>query len=129
MSITLPQEKQFKAKLLTMSASVGTPGPTVPIEEKPSVDEEVRQKKLKNDDLEQDIKLKKLTLQILFLFLGLETIAIFTVAIMQGIKINGFGLEEWSFKLLIGATIAQITLTIQMAVKYLFPVKSEAPST
>ena len=124
MSVTLPQEKQFKTKLLAMSASVGTPAPPPAIEEKaPSVDEEVRLKKLKNDDLEQDIKLKRQTLQTLFIFLGLETLAIFAVAILQGIKINGFALEEWSFKLLIGATIAQITVTLQMAVKYLFPVK------
>ncbi len=84
-------------------------------------DELARREKLKNEDLEQDIRLKKLTLKVLLGFLGVETITIFAFAFFQATGKFGFMLEEWSFRILISATITQIYLMLRIAVEYLFP--------
>ena len=89
------------------------------------INEDVRKKTLENDALEQDIALKKLTLKILFGFLAIETITIFVFSYFQAVKFKGFTLEEWSFKLLVAATISQITFMVQVAVKHLFPNKNK----
>lgn len=78
---------------------------------------------IENEDLEQNIRLKKWTLYILFVFLLIETITIFAYSFFQAVHFHGFRLEEWSFKLLVAATISQITYMCQMAVKHLFPGK------
>jgi hypothetical protein len=93
--------------------------------EKTPVMEEIKRKAedLKNTALAQDIKLKKNTLQVLFIFLALETITIFVYAFLQATNTFNFRLEEWSFKLLVAATITQITYMLQVAVKHLFPGK------
>jgi hypothetical protein len=89
-----------------------------------SIDDEIaRKQSILNRGLEQDIALKRLTLLILFIFLGLETVCIFVFAYFQATGVFGFKLDEWSFKLLIAATISQITYMLQVAVKHLFPVK------
>ena len=87
--------------------------------------EEVRARKLVNDDKAQDIKLKKLTLNRLFTFLGIETAVIFIFALFQATHWFEFKLEEWSFNLLITATLAQITAMLFAAVRYLFPTKKD----
>ena len=71
----------------------------------------------------QDIHLKRTTLNRLFLFLAIETALIFSFAILQAWGVRGFHLEEWSFKLLVSATLLQITYMLQVAVKHLFPNK------
>lgn len=86
-------------------------------------DEIAREKKLKNDDTEQDIKLKRITLDRLFSFLVGETIIVFLLAFFQATHLLGFALEEWSFKLLTSVTIVQITVMLSVAVNYLFPKK------
>lgn len=91
-------------------------GKTIDIRE-----ELARRERIKNDDAEQDIILKRTTLNRLFWFLTAETVAIFVLAILQGFEV--LRLEEWSFKLLITATIAQITAMLFVAVRYLFPTK------
>ncbi|MFA5888653.1 MAG: hypothetical protein WCW47_01295 [Candidatus Paceibacterota bacterium] len=78
---------------------------------------------LENRAFEQDIGLKKNTLFILFWFLAAETVAIFVIAFFQGFKTGGFEIEGWSFRLLITATITQITVMLLIAVKHLFPNK------
>lgn len=88
-------------------------------------DEIARRENIKNKDLEQDIKLKKMTLIILFMFLGVETIIIFAFSFLQATSLLGFKLEEWSFKLLVTATLIQIAFMLQVAVKYLFRDKKE----
>lgn len=81
-----------------------------------------RLKDLQGRAIEQDISLKKYTHSLLFLFLAVETVLIFLFALFQGTKWPlGFHLEEWSFKLLVTATIGQITYMLQVAVKHLFP--------
>jgi hypothetical protein len=41
-------------------------------------DEISRRRRLQNDRIEQDIQLKRMTLKLLFIFLGVETLVIFT---------------------------------------------------
>lgn len=86
-------------------------------------DQLVKRKKLENDDLEQNIKLKKDTIKALFIFLLLETVIIFAYTWCQATHLLDFHLEEWSFRLLVGATIIQITTMLTIAVKHLFPRK------
>jgi hypothetical protein len=91
-------------------------------EERDINQEIARAQKIKNDDAEQDISLKRKTLNRLFIFLGVETACIFLLAFFQAVHWPGhFHLEEWSFKLLITATILQITGMLYLAVRYLFP--------
>lgn len=107
----LADPEQFPA------TSSHTPSP-----ERTSISREIaREKKLKNDDTEQDIQLKKITLNRLFTFLASETVFIFVFAFFQATHAFGFSLEEWSFKLLTSVTIAQITVMLLVAVQYLFP--------
>lgn len=92
-------------------------------EQKPvKIKEELaKREKLKNVDIEQDIRLKKLTLKVLLWFLGIETFVIFSFTFLQATTFLNFKLEEWSFKLLVSATITQIYLMLRIAVEYLFP--------
>lgn len=91
---------------------------------KTSIEEEIAEReRIKNKGLNQDIDLKKVTLFVLFGFLAVETIAVFTIAFFQGFKFYEFQIEEWSFKLLIVATITQISYMLRFAVKHLFPNK------
>lgn len=86
-------------------------------------DELLRERRLRNDDIAQDILLKKRTLNYLFLFLLGETLMIFVYAFLQATNWFNFRLEDWSFKLLVTATLAQITGMLYVAVRYLFPKK------
>jgi hypothetical protein len=102
-----------------------TARPSQPRAEKIDISNETaREQKLKNDNAEQDIKLKKQTLRLLFYFLGGETGLIFIFSFFQAVGWPfGFHLDDWSFKLLVTATIAQITGMLFVAVRYLFPAK------
>lgn len=97
-----------------------------PAAAKKDVDEElIRRQRLSNDDVEQNIRLKRVVLNRLFWFLGIETFFIFLFALMQATHWLGFTLEQWSFDILITATIAQITGMLFVAVRYLFPTSKE----
>lgn len=91
------------------------------------IDEElVREKRLKNDDAAQNILLKRVVLDRLFWFLGIETSLIFLFTLFQATGWPfGFELQEWSFNILITATIAQIAGMLFVAVRYLFPTKND----
>ena len=81
-----------------------------------------RAERIKNDNAEQDIQLKRNTWYRLFRFLIIETTLVFILAFFQAIQWPwGFHLEEWSFKLLVTVTIGQITAMLYVAVRYLFP--------
>jgi hypothetical protein len=89
----------------------------------------VRALEIKNDQLEDDQKLKRKTLDRLFIFLATETIAIFMMAFFQGVKVAWwwpwpfeFRLDAWSFRLLVSATIVQVAAMLYVAVQHLFPV-------
>lgn len=84
---------------------------------------------LKNQNYAQNILLKKNTLTALFIFLAIETLVIFVFSFLQASRYweftDKFYFEEWSFRVLVSATIIQITIMLQVAVKHLFPEKSE----
>ncbi len=88
------------------------------------IDHQERRKELENNALEQDIKLKRNTLFILFLFLAAETILVFRIAWKQGSFLGDFYLDEVSFRTVMVATILQITAMLTIAVKHLFPEKN-----
>lgn len=89
------------------------------------IEQEIARKhQLENENTAQDIRLKRITLDRLFIFLTAETALIFLFALFQAINWpNDFYLEEGSFRLVVGATIAQITGMLFVAVRYLFPKK------
>jgi hypothetical protein len=89
------------------------------------IEQEVaRKQQLENENTAQDIRLKRITIDRLFLFLVAETALIFLFAFFQAVNWPAqFQLEEWSFRLVVGATIAQITGMLFVAVRYLFPNK------
>jgi len=90
--------------------------------QKLDIEQEIaREQKIKNDNAEQDIALKRLTLRLLFLFLAVETALVFLFTFAQALHFHGFQLEEWSFRTLVTATILQITGMLFAAVRYLFP--------
>lgn len=77
---------------------------------------------IKNIGRRQDINLKKKTLNFLHRLLFAETAVIFLFSFFQATEFPmDFHLEEWSFKLLVAATISQITVMLLIAVKHLFP--------
>lgn len=118
------QQTQIKKLLDISDKETFTRSPVV----KPRLnmeEEVVRAENLKNTAFEQDIRLKKITLIILFIFLGLETISIFSFAYLQGVNLQHFHLDEWSFKLLVTATLLQITYMVKIAVQHLFPQKKD----
>lgn len=127
------RERREPVRPLPPGSTAGMPGQAAPKasprSEKKSrqidIREELaRRERIKNDDAEQDILLKRTTLNRLFRFLTAETVAIFLLAFLQGIHAPwGFRLEEWSFKILVTVTIAQITAMLFVAVRYLFPKK------
>ena len=91
----------------------------------------LRRQELENNDFAQNTMLKRKTINRLFWFLAIETGLIFMFSFFQGTHApHNFHLEEWSFKLLVTATIAQITGMLFVAVRYLFPVAhDEAPAS
>lgn len=85
-------------------------------------EELARRERIKNDDAEQDILLKRRTLNLLFYLLFVETLAIFVLSFMQAVHAPWhFAMQDSSFKILVGATILQITAMLSVAVAYLFP--------
>lgn len=85
-----------------------------------------RKQQLENENRAQDIRLKRITLDRLFWFLTVETALIFVFAFCQATNWPlDFGLEDWSFRLVVGATIAQITGMLFVAVRYLFPTNNK----
>jgi hypothetical protein len=94
------------------------------LESKPiDIEQEVaRKQQLENENTAQDIRLKRVTIDRLFRFLAAETALIFVFTFFQAINWPAqFQLEDWSFRLVVSATIAQITGMLFVAVRYLFP--------
>lgn len=100
-------------------------------EKKVRIDDVINEReRIKNDDLKQNIRLKSIISAFLCLLLYAETIVVFVFSLFQAIEVRiewpifgtqPFHLDEWSFKLLVTATIAQITIMLRIVVKYLFP--------
>ncbi len=86
-----------------------------------SIDEKKRKLKIENDNAENNQQLKATTLDRLFIFLGIETVIIFVMAFFQGFRPSGFALDDWSFRLIVSATLIQIATMLTIAVRHLFP--------
>ncbi|HEY5695314.1 MAG TPA: hypothetical protein VIQ80_00595, partial [Candidatus Saccharimonadales bacterium] len=67
--------------------------------------ERTRRERIENDNKEKDQALKEQTLKLLFRFLGAETAVVFIIAFLQAFHAGGFGLDEWSLRLLLTATL------------------------
>lgn len=109
-------KKQAKSATDTSSSIFGKEKPT-------TIDEKLRKQQIENDNAEKDQKLKEGTLKKLFIFLGIETAIIFVLAFLQGFSWSKFKLDQWSFRLVITATLGQITAMLTIAVQHLFPKK------
>jgi|GEM_PF-3463614 len=81
---------------------------------------EDRVKRIRAEDMELDMHLKKVTLFALLGFLILETLALFVLTFFQGFGI--ITIEEWTMRILTVSTIMQITFMLNIAVKYLFSI-------
>lgn len=108
---------------LAQSPEAGS-GSSAPFEESQKLDEKIqraRSKKLENDGVEKDQRLKEKTLYKLFRLLWCETVVIFVLTFFQGFKYRGFHLDQWTLRLVVSATLTQITAMLLIAVQHLFP--------
>jgi hypothetical protein len=112
-------------QVLPPGSSAGVPNrPAAKPTEYVDIQQEIANRRghLENEDKALDIRLKRITLDRLFWFLTAETVLIFLFAFFQAVEWPArFHLEEWSFRVVVGATIAQITGMLYVAVRYLFP--------
>jgi hypothetical protein len=113
------EEAKKSSKLIAGSFTLGT-APRTSINDKIR-EEKARRQKIANDILEKDHRLKEATLKKLFRFLSAETGVIFVLAFLQGFGWKDFELDQWSFRLVIAATLGQITAMLTIAVQHLFP--------
>lgn len=124
-STTVREDVRHYFDVLDRVESRKRSGPSGAAQEKEKIDIEqeiAREQKLKNDNAEQDIALKRLVLSRLFRFLAVETALVFVLAFMQAVhRPWNFTLQEWSFRVVVSATILQITAMLLAAVRYLFP--------
>lgn len=90
--------------------------------------ERVRTRTLENDKKERENQLitsnqslKRLTLNLLFALLYLESLVLFILAFFQGFSLHGFDLDPVTLRILVVATLAQISTMLTIAVRHLFP--------
>jgi hypothetical protein len=122
-----PQIRQVLGELKKQAKSAAgttyTGNPFIGQEPTP-IDEKLRKQQIANDNAEKDQALKGDTLRKLFRFLWAETAVIFLLAFLQGFTWAKFKLDQWSFRLVITATLGQITAMLTIAVRHLFPRRS-----
>lgn len=120
---TKPAEDLFaQLRVVAFNTPRGLPAP--PEGRRPKrLDQKIRRLEIENDIAEADQRLKVKTLVILFVFLSIETIVVFLLAFFQGFGWQQFQLDEWSFRIVVAATIGQITAMLTIAVQHLFPKK------
>lgn len=81
---------------------------------------ELAEKENKIEELKTDRKLKKIVAAVVFIFLFLETVALFTILFFQGFSLKGFWIEDMTLDIFITATIIQISSMAIIITKYLF---------
>lgn len=74
-----------------------------------------------NENLRNDQQLKENTLKLLFIFLGAETMIIFAITILQGFHTLNFDLDDVTLRIVVVASLAQISTMLTIAVRHLFP--------
>ncbi len=129
-------DREFAEKLREQANSLASPQSVLspfsntkatPISQKLH-EAKVHRQEIDNKNAEKDQTLKENTLKKLFKFLGAETIIIFLFAFLQGFGTLWrwkFKLDDWSFRLVVSATIGQITAMLIIAVQHLFPKKKK----
>lgn len=114
-----------------------TAGLSLQIAKQPSVtfDALLQQQKVRTHELNNDKKerendlisknqgLKKLTLILLFILLFAESVTLFVLTFFQGFKFKGFELDLWTLRIIVVASLAQISAMLTIAVRHLFPSK------
>ncbi len=78
-------------------------------------------KQTENSLINKNQSLKKLTLILLFVLLFVESIALFVLAFFQGFKYYGFDLDAITLRIIVVASLAQISAMLTIAVRHLFP--------
>ncbi|MNY37597.1 hypothetical protein D3C86_1721710 [compost metagenome] len=78
-------------------------------------------KQAENGLINKNQTLKKLTLILLFILLFVESIALFVLAFFQGFKFYGFDLDDITLRIIIVASLVQISAMLTIAVRHLFP--------
>ena len=84
--------------------------------------QEEREKRLKNDSLEQDILLRGDAFHYLLGIFAAEIVIVLSLAISQGL--GNIHLDELSFGLLTTGLIIQTAYMMKVAIEYLFPKKA-----
>lgn len=77
-----------------------------------------------NENLKSDQDLKKKTLVLLFILLFFETLIIFIIAFLQGLRAWHFDLDKLTLRIVVVATLTQISAMLTIAVRHLFPAKN-----
>ena len=80
--------------------------------------------KTENDNLRSDQELKSTTLRLLFALLSAETLVIFILTFMQGFHLWHFNLDLLTLRIVIVASLLQISAMLTIAVRHLFPSKN-----
>jgi len=83
--------------------------------------QKIRKLRLENDGTEKDQGHKGMTLILLFILLYAETTTIFVLTFLQGFKWHKFNLDQWTLRLVVSSTLAEIAGMLLIAVKHLFP--------
>lgn len=73
------------------------------------------------DQRKMDRDLKKRIANQVFGFLGIETIALFLVILIQGFRPYGFHLEDSTINIFLGATLLQISSMAVIITRHLYP--------
>lgn len=71
--------------------------------------------------LRLDLDLKKATAMRVFTFLGIETLLVLIIVILQGFKSFGFELRDTTLNIFVTATIIQISTMAVIITRHLFP--------
>jgi hypothetical protein len=98
-----------------------------------TADAEARKKEAEADDAEGDIKLKKMIAYVIIGILIAQSGIVFWISVSQGLKYllfrgGAFDMEEWSFRILVSATLIQTYYLMRIVVSYLFP-RRDVPAT
>lgn len=71
--------------------------------------------------LKLDLDLKKATAMRVFTFLGIETLLVLLIVMLQGFKPYGFSLLDTTLNIFVTATVIQISTMAVIITRHLFP--------
>jgi len=80
---------------------------------------------LESERLRLDMALKRMTAARVFTFLGIETLLVLLIVILQGLELFGFELRDATLNIFVTATIIQISTMAVIITKHLFPTENK----